>query len=628
MATNVLDINPLEHLTGDIAKSQYNYESILNGLVNWNNSKDDIVTIRLATTSKPWFRDINLHTRYYYSKNAGATVSEKALPPSRYAYNSRYRMVVGIDEDVVLRVNAIDTGDVFKWNIYKDVSIYDETNKIEVDGYLSGYVQILPQIEFRHNLVKGTYIWYSYQNSRNCYIKLCRLLTDVSAGDLIEQDVNIEDVVIPLNSTGGVVGNVSHTNAMLMYDGKVYMKSNSTGGGDTSKSVTKPISGYDEYCSVYQNDLTHELVAYSYGEYVYYGGEFFVYINDVPTTMPPFDEDTIDNEGDIQSIRHYNTECWKSVLLLPMKYNIQGSGTIRFTADTDINGFVLRNGTNLITSNEKTEIGFDGSLKINGGTTKEHSGLDIFYTSNYAEWPGVAQKWMEGSAYTTDSGKNAYSLQLYSAVMVFNHADPSVKHRNIINYDGPDLDQGLCIMLPCEVGSTENGTNVVKKPCDGMTFEFIINIWPNHIYDGREYNDLIINKSQVYVYSVKNWDEYKTEGMGVSTVTPIAKFSMARLTNFYVHDENVGVPDRPVVYKASFIYSASEDRWKTYDYYQFPDHILLSPYGFVDPMSKEAYDVQSAGFPLFQNPFSNYDLSPIHVSDIYRNQLHEDLDKV
>jgi hypothetical protein len=44
----------------------------------------------------------------------------------------------------------------------------------------------------------------------------------------------------------------------------------------------------------------------------------------------------------------------------------------------------------------------------------------------------------------------------------------------------------------------------------------------------------------------------------------------------------------------------------------------------VDPLDEHAYDVQSAGFPLFQNPFSDYDLSPIHVSDSYRNQLQED----
>ena len=35
---NLADINPLEHITGDIAISQANYESVMNGLVQWNMS--------------------------------------------------------------------------------------------------------------------------------------------------------------------------------------------------------------------------------------------------------------------------------------------------------------------------------------------------------------------------------------------------------------------------------------------------------------------------------------------------------------------------------------------------------------------------------------------------------------
>lgn len=622
MATNVLDINPLEHLTGDIAKSQFNYESILNGLVNWNNSKDDIITIRLATTSEPWFRDINLHTRYYYSKSAGATFSEKALNPNRFAYNSRYQMVAGVDEEVVLRINARNLGGVNKWTLYEDVALYNQVNEIPDPDYVD-YYRIDTQTEFTMNLVKNTYIRYSNGGD----VKLCKVIQDVSAGDAIVPGTNIKDAVIPLETNNGVVPQNLENEQFLSYGNVVYVKS-ANAERDPAKSITKRASGYEPYCDIYPtppaNTDDYDPPVADYGKFVYYRGEFFVYISEMPTTLAPFDEATVERDGSSTvTIRKYNTDYWKSVLLLPTTYDVKGSGTLRFTVPTDINGFVLLNGST-VASDENTEIGVTGSLKLNGGKTKEHSGVDIFYTSNYTEWPSNTPKWVEGTAYQTDVGKNAYSLQTYSAVMVFNHADPSVKQRNIINYDGPDLDQGLCIMLPCEVEVEENGSPVIKKPSDGMTFEFILNIWPNHAYDGREYNDLIINKSQVYVYSIKNWDDYKTDGMGVSTVTPVAKFSMARLTNFYVHDENVGVPDRPVVYKATFIYSETEDRWKTYDYYQFPDHILLSPFGFVDPMSKEAYEVQSAGFPLFQNPFANYDLSPIHVSDTYRNQLQED----
>ena len=219
MATNVLDINPLEHLTGDIAKSQFNYESILNGLVNWNNSTDDIITIRLATTSEPWFRDINLHTRYYYSKSAGATFSEKALPNNRYAYNSRYQMVAGVDEEVVLRINARNLGGVNKWLLYEDVALYDEVKSVEDSDYVD-YYRILTQAAFTQNLVKNTYIRYSYGDDglahtnttgtieeRAGQVKLCKVIDDVSAGTAITEGTNIKDVVVDLGaySNNGVV---------------------------------------------------------------------------------------------------------------------------------------------------------------------------------------------------------------------------------------------------------------------------------------------------------------------------------------------------------------------------------------------------------------------------------------
>jgi len=77
-----------------------------------------------------------------------------------------------------------------------------------------------------------------------------------------------------------------------------------------------------------------------------------------------------------------------------------------------------------------------------------------------------------------------------------------------------------------------------------------------------------------------------------------------------------------VCYKARFIYSQAEHRWKTYDYYQLPDHIFMSPHGFVDPTTQE-----SAGFPLYQNPFSDYDLSAIRKTGTVRNQYQVQLDE-
>jgi hypothetical protein len=96
---------------------------------------------------------------------------------------------------------------------------------------------------------------------------------------------------------------------------------------------------------------------------------------------------------------------------------------------------------------------------------------------------------------------------------------------------------------------------------------------------------------------------------------------MARLTNFYVYDENIGVPNRPVMYRASFVYSAEDKKWKVADYYQLPDHVFIGPVGFVDPTNKGITDdsrpgneyqgYETAGFPMFADPFEKTSLEPV-----------------
>jgi hypothetical protein len=217
------------------------------------------------------------------------------------------------------------------------------------------------------------------------------------------------------------------------------------------------------------------------------------------------------------------------------------------------------------------------------------------------------------SNYVTDTTKSVGEKQNYTASMIFDHANPNCKECNIVNYDGPDLDRGLAIYLPVESVVDEK----LVYPKNGRTFEFLFRIWPNPAYNGHETADLIINKAQIYVYSVPD-----RSSIGCSAA-PIAKFSMARLTNFYVFSENIAVPNRPVLIKAKFVYSEEEQSWKTYDYYQLPDCIFLSPDGFVDPNrpSDDPSVVETAGFPLVQDPFSSYDLSPVIVDGNYSNRI-------
>jgi hypothetical protein len=359
-----------------------------------------------------------------------------------------------------------------------------------------------------------------------------------------------------------------------------------------------------EHGKVYLYDPTGDVNNYKYGEFFVYTGE------DTAYAYPPYDLAAEDGQP---AERSYN-DGWgnPSVILLPVTPDFSKTNAVRWTTTTDIEALLLlRTGEG--SADKVPDIEIKPNVRLIGGTTEDNGGLAVFDTANYAEWPGTTPKWSPGHNYSTDVTKGISEKQNYSATMVFDHANPDCKECNIVNYDGPDLDQGLIIYLPVE--SVQDGKIVYPK--NGRMFEFLFRIWPNPAYNGHETADLVINKAQIYVYSVPSRNALDCHP------APIAKFSMARLTNFYVFSENIAVPNRPVLIKARFVYSGDEKTWKTYDYYQLPDCIFLSPNGFVDPgrPSDETYGVETAGFPLVQDPFSNYDLSPVLVDDSFRNRI-------
>ena len=54
---------PLETLGSDIARNQFNYESILNGLIAWDNTTEDEVIIRLTIGTDPWYWDYRIPSK-------------------------------------------------------------------------------------------------------------------------------------------------------------------------------------------------------------------------------------------------------------------------------------------------------------------------------------------------------------------------------------------------------------------------------------------------------------------------------------------------------------------------------------------------------------------------------------
>ena len=603
----ILDVNPLEHLSADIAISQKNYESILNGLVRWDSSKEDTITIRLSTRTEPYIVDYPIHTKYYYDKTYGGATSLPFIASSSLAYDAKTVVAAAIDDNLTIRVNVVDVGDTV-WSLFGLATVFDEFDETPT-GEWNTY-NIVKRTTSKYEYSGAGFILRMYDDVTHKFV-LYRTKRAIQEGATFTTGVegNIEEYVGVCSSAVPVPPPML---CLATSRNKVYCKKVS-GTQISGVPISAANSGYFEYCNVFEPNERN----YVKGQLVYCSGDFFIANADNPANPP-----VVITTGD--KCTYYN-EQWTRVLPLPLLDRVlSGSGVIRvMKLKNDIEGLVLRN-TGKTESSEKTSLSIIANVTTQACPTSQPTGLNIFPTSNYVNWPqSSSAKWAPGKGYATIPTKSAYELQSYSSVMVFNHYDTeNFKYKNIVNYDGPDLDQGLCIMLPVTV---RDGA-VDHEPADGTMIEFLFNIWPNHDYDSRATNDLIINKSQIYVYSIPNYDDYLSTSKPVKPIVPLAKFSMARVTNFYVFSENVGVPDRPVCYKARFIYSALERTWKTYDYYQLPDHVFFSPRGYVDPSDEAAYGVETAGFPLYQNPFSDYDLSAIHVDENYRNQIQSQED--
>ena len=626
---NIRDINPLEHLTADLAKARFNYESMLNGLVEWNNSKLKNVTVRLMCDTEPGFVDYTFPTKRS-SEGNGGNIADPYSWENSYSYTQRYPVSAMISDDpmnndkIDIRTTVNEAADS-TWRLCASVVLYDEQSTVErlvVDESTqvlqtsdednsTGNILTHDETDATVDYIPGQFIRIYYPAKGRSELKW--VSSAIKAGDAIIQS-NTRNVVErwSLDRINEYRQSDTMDYLFVVYAGKVYRPT-----GTISRSVPSAAgSGWEYYCDVYSDNgkLEHGKV-YLYdppGDANNYGfGEFFVYTGeDTVYAYPPYD---LVQEDDQPSERNYN-DGWEnpSVILLPITPNFNKTNAVRWTATTDIEALLLlRTGEG--SADKVPDIKIRPNVRLIGGTTEDNGGLAIFDTANYAEWPGTTPKWSPGHNYSTDVTKGINDKQNYSATMIFDHANPNCKECNIVNYDGPDLDQGLIIYLPVESMQDDK----IVYPKNGRTFEFLFRIWPNPAYNGHETADLIINKAQIYVYSVPNRNALNCHP------APIAKFSMARLTNFYVFSENIAVPNRPVLIKAKFVYSDEEKTWKTYDYYQLPDCIFLSPNGFVDPSrpSDETYGVETAGFPLVQDPFSNYDLSPVLVDDSFRNRI-------
>jgi len=573
---NIRDINPLEHITSDLAKTRFNYESILNGLVAWNASDSKTVTVRLATDTDPGFVDYTFPTRKAYANDYSLFISYDTASPGCFDVDDRITLPVTpggnaqFSDEAILRLSVSDSRG-YLWKLYGDVAIHAEDDIAHASRAYSA----------------GDY----FKNDGDVYIVTSAVAKDDSLASMPQQVLTQWQANIQYpKGTVALYGNQDSSRTAYLLVG--------SNGRDNPQR-----SNEWEELGPYLNDLAvGEQVRHGQA-YVYTdgSGNSAVYIyrgaTKALTSAGPYP-----NTGITDSLA--DNPWYGPVALVPVS-TVEESTVVRYTPETDLRGFIMRCVT--------TGYGY-GSVYVKANVSyrlppaEAHKGLKVFDTANYALWPDSgATVWQEGRVYGYEDD--------YAAKMVFHFSDAATKVTNIVNYDGPDLDRGLCIYLP-ENDNVDGGDTV--SPKDGAIIEFMFRIWPNTKLNGRESADLIVNKAQIYVYSLPS-----TDNLAGGKV--IAKFSMARVTNFYVWAENVAIPNRPVFYKAKFIYSATHGEWKTYDYYQIPDHVFLAPKGFVDPSLRlYAEDgtytgLETAGFPLMQDPFGGMDLTRIRL-----NRIEED----
>lgn len=683
---------PLEKLGSDVARNQFNYESILNGLVAWNNTTDDEVVIRLTMGTDPYYWDYRIPSKKSITNSSsfectieGELAAESFATDCRIV-NTLYGGSRDIDEtafdadfDVDIVTNQItlidvasgwdmntelkfvktDSSDVLPTPLQEDtlykidtislnvITLKDENNiAIDITSIGTGVIKVIEK-EFNppsSNSDPGDIatLRMSVDSNGGCtwnvnYIELVNdwiAGTDYRWGNLVKYDdgsgVRLYRAVFDITNASDTPDNSIDWSPWLVdWQSNVYypVGSNVSYLGSIYK-VIEPILPSNVTLNPDDNPDNYELYAkawvsgdsYDEGSYVAYN--YLPYIANVDVLGSP-------NSPDI------NSDWFFAVTEpVPSSAPFNSSAVFRWQLTYDVSGFILRNLGPLDFSESDTKLTFRLSARNLEAASIYQRSVESFPSSNFSYWPSdINQVWEEGTIYgPTDTNIAINNRQDYSAVMVFDHTRQDIaKTVNFINYDGPDLDKGLCIYLPVEVNVGDGG---VAMPEDGFTYEFFFRIWPNSQLNGSTTRDHIINKSQIYVYNVLSMDSIPADECS----SPVAKFSMGRMTNFYMFGENVSIPDKPVHYRATFVFNATEKRWHTLDYYQLPDHLFVGPVGFIDPQNPSNKDINSeaigninpdaqyvgyetAGFPMYQDPFSNSDLTP------YRFTSDEDLDE-
>ena len=128
MNASYVNAFPLESISRDISRNNYNFEAIFNAIVEWNNSTEDTVTVRLTKDSPPYYNTWTFPTKKSQLITAGTT-SVSPVAADSYAYTNEYPIMVTTSSDsakkdtLVLRINVSNSGGT-SWMAFEDVYIF------------------------------------------------------------------------------------------------------------------------------------------------------------------------------------------------------------------------------------------------------------------------------------------------------------------------------------------------------------------------------------------------------------------------------------------------------------------------------------------------------------------------
>jgi hypothetical protein len=673
---------PLEKLGSDIARNNYNYQSILNGLIEWNSTSDDTVNIRLTKDTDPWFEDYQIPSKKTVldTGTLNTTITSevginKFVPTgiSSALYGGSKKFTISTADtstDIDIAVNTITLIDATGFELDDQVKIQVDSGGSLPDPLVDTqlYYIVSKNInDIQLSLTSGG-VAIDITTIGNGILTFTKYTTSYIVDKTDPGD--IATIRATVNNVGDGIWRLYYSIAIQDWDsGTSYKAPNIVKYSglyykvvfDVESSIISPDIDTLNFTPLFKSWSSSIAEEYNIGDYaiddvdggLYIASQYTAASNVRPsessifTLVAPLYVANMSYESGSYVFNSNNlfmsttnvinstiapsvetTGLWAELLVdvIPTVGTFTSTSVFRWTATINTSNFFIRN-ESFISSNANTNINLRLTVKGTEPASIYQRSVDIFPTSNFSFWPQSDNSiWDTTTTYgPTDDSIPITKRQNYSATMVFDHTRPDIaKTVNYINYDGPDLDQGLCIYLPVEIDIGDDG---LAYPEDGFTFEFFFRLWPSVALNDATTRDHIINKSHIYVYSAANNESITTD----TCEEPVAKFSMARSTNFYMFGENVTVPDKPVCYRATFVYSEADKKWCTLDYYQLPDHIFVGPVGFIDPQNPANMDInneaigninpnaanigyETAAFPMFQDPFSNGDLTPYRVS--------------